>query len=579
MSGSDVNLESSEARHALSHGDALRFILGYVGPGHLALLGALLVLTSLSEGLGLLLLVPVTQLIVGIDATNLEPAWLGDWANVPPAVLLAGVVALICARAALVYVTNYLRTEIDLSFTRDLRRDAHRALVRAEWRWLAGRHSADHEALLLGEANRAGMLLDQALFLASATITLLVLIAAALLISPDLTLGVLAIAAIFALPFLILKGRTARDAESYADAYAGLHREVSGGLAHLRSARIAGAGSVMEQRFSDASEQVRTTELRYVRHGFMLVAIVQAVAAALLAGMVYFALIRGDVALSIFVPLLALLARSAPLAGAILQGIRQWRHAQPALARLRGLIEEARGHAEVEFVGAGSRPIQLERSIELKDVTLKFEGREAPVFHAFSASIAANSVTAITGPSGSGKSSLADIVSGLIEPDGGTVSVDDTPLVGQARLQWRAQVAYAEQAPFLFAGSIAENIAWAAPDTSFHEVQSALDAASADFIDRLPEGVNSAVQEEGRGFSGGEKQRLALARALLRKPQLLILDEVTASLDQSNKDAIIQSIEMMRSKCTILILTHDEQFAALADNVIDLSGLADESNG
>ncbi|XUU61091.1 ATP-binding cassette domain-containing protein [Erythrobacter sp. HA6-11] len=578
MSGSDVNLESSEARHALSHGDALRFILGYVGPGRLALLGTLLVLTSLSEGLGLLLLVPVTQLIVGIDTNNLEPAWLAEWASLPPAALLTGVVALICARAALVYVTNYLRTQIDLSFTRDLRRDAHRALVRAEWRWLAGRHSADHEALLLGEANRVGMLVDQALFLASATITLLVLIAAALLISPVLTLGVLAIAVIFALPFLILKGRTARDAESYADAYAGLHREVSGGLAHLRSARIAGAGSVMEQRFADASEQVRTTELLYVRHGFVLVAIVQAVAAILLAGLVYFALIEGDVALSIFVPLLALLARSAPLAGTILQGIRQWRHAQPALARLRGLIGEARDHAEVEPAVVGSQSLKLERSLELKGVTLKFEAREAPVFQNFSAFIPANSITAITGPSGSGKSSLADIVSGLIEPDSGTVSVDDTSLTGQARLQWRAQVAYAEQTPFLFAGSIAENIAWAVPDRSFQDVRSALDAASADFIDRLPEGADSPVQEEGRDFSGGEKQRLALARALLRKPQLLILDEVTASLDASNKAAIAATIEKLRTQCTILILTHDEQFAALADNVIDLSDLTVNSS-
>lgn len=556
-------------QRALSHREALHFILRYVGAAKVALLAFMLLATSLSEGIGLLLLVPVTQVIIG-GANEGAPGWLAQMAVIPPGLLLTLVAGLVCLRAGLVFATNQLRTSIDLSFKRDLRKDAHRALVRAEWRWLAGRHSAEHEALILGEANRVGTLVDQALFLVSASLTLLALIGAALLISPSLTIGVLAVAALLALPLLILKGRTSRDAESYADAYADLHTEVSGGLSHLRSARIAGAGGLLEDRFAAASEQLRETEWRYIKHGHILVALVQGLAAILLAGLVYYALVEGDVPLSLFVPLLALLARAAPLAGTILQGARQWRHAQPALARLRSLIYEAESHAETSVARNVGKALTLKESIRLTDVRLSFEGRDNPVFVRLNCSIPAGDITAVVGPSGSGKSSLADLVSGLLEPDDGAIHVDDVLLVGEDRMHWREHVAYAEQSPYLFSGTVEENVVWAMSGRSREEIDAALAAASATFVTQLPEGLKSPVMEDGRSFSGGERQRLALARALLRDPQLLILDEVTASLDKENRETIRETVQALRGRCTILILTHDDDLAQLADHVIDL---------
>lgn len=562
-----------------SHSDTLRFLFTYVGLPRTAFLACLLTLTSLTEGFGLLLLVPVTQVIVGDLNEVSELSWMTTLSELAPGLLLALVASLICLRAALVYRTNQLRIEIDLSLIRALREDAYRALVSAEWRWLSGRESSEHEALLLGESSRAGMLVDQALFLGSAGLTLVVLIATALLISPPLTLGVIAVAVLLAFPILISKGRSAREAEAYADAYAELHRRVSGGVAHLRSAKIAGAGSLLEQQLSEASDDLLATELRYVRRGNALTAMIQGIAAIVLGTLVYFALVRGTVALSVFIPLLALLARAALLSSTIVQGFRQWQHAQPALLRIQSFIAEANRHGEEKEDRASEHSLTLVKGIELEDVTLAFDEREQAVLTDLSCTIPAARITAVLGPSGSGKSCLADLVSGMLEPDSGTVSVDGILLAGERRLEWRDNVAYAEQTPYLFSASIADNVTWSAKEVSREQVSAALKAASADFVLQLPDGMDTLLAEEGRSLSVGERQRIGLARALVREPRLLILDEVTASLDHANRTVIHDAIASLRGRCTVVILTHDDELASIADHVIDLGEMLVKRHG
>jgi ATP-binding cassette, subfamily C, bacterial len=147
---------------------------------------------------------------------------------------------------------------------------------------------------------------------------------------------------------------------------------------------------------------------------------------------------------------------------------------------------------------------------------------------------------AIVGRTGAGKSSLADLLLGLLSPDNGTLLVDGIPLDGALLGHWRRSVGYVPQDNFLFNDTIRANLLWAYPEASEDDFREALSIAAADgFIGKLPEGLDTVVGERGLRLSGGERQRLGLARALLCRPTLLILDEATSALDNSGADRII----------------------------------------
>ena len=157
-------------------------------------------------------------------------------------------------------------------------------------------------------------------------------------------------------------------------------------------------------------------------------------------------------------------------------------------------------------------------------------------------------LTAVVGPSGAGKSTIADLVNGLLLPTRGRLLLDGRALTQAELRQWRRQVGYVGQETVLFHQSVRENLLWAKPDASEDELREALEMASAGFVYELPGGLETVAGDRGVLLSSGERQRISLARALLRKPTLLILDEATNALDVENEARILDAIrEAMRS--------------------------------
>ena len=137
---------------------------------------------------------------------------------------------------------------------------------------------------------------------------------------------------------------------------------------------------------------------------------------------------------------------------------------------------------------------------------------------------------------------IADLLGGLVSPDRGRVLVDGVVLDGGARQGWRSRVAYVQQEAVLFSGTVRDNLLWAKPGASQAELDRALDRAAAGFVHDLPGGLDCPLGEGGRALSGGERQRIALARALLREPDLLILDEATNALDAASEAVIADAV-------------------------------------
>ncbi|QDM41810.1 ABC transporter ATP-binding protein [Altererythrobacter sp. TH136] len=486
----------------------------------------------------------------------------------PLALLLGGFVALVALRAVLTHALLMRRATLSLGLVRQLRMTAQAALIAADWRWLSGQRSADHAAVIVTQAEQVGREANRAVDLASSLVTLLGLLVAAMWLAWPLTLATLGFGAVAAGVWFTLRRRTDALGVPFATAYQALQGHVVDGLTHLRAARIAGAEDTLARDFVATARSIEEIELRYIATGHRAHLGLQVISAALLAILVWFGLRALSLPLAVFVPVLAIFARIVPLIGNMQQGWRAWRFCRPALDNLRGTVAEARAAAEPAI--GNSSPITFDRDLTFENVGVTFAGRKQPVLEDFRCQIAAGTVVGVSGPSGSGKSTFADLLSGLVAPDCGTIRVDGLSLQGECRIRWRRQVAYVEQVPYLFNGTISANLSWGAADPDLDAMERALRDASAAFVFDLPQGLETIVGEVGRQFSGGERQRISLARALLRKPSLIILDEVTAALDASNETAIARTIERLRGTCTFVILGHRPALHGLADQIIEL---------
>jgi ATP-binding cassette subfamily B protein len=208
--------------------------------------------------------------------------------------------------------------------------------------------------------------------------------------------------------------------------------------------------------------------------------------------------------------------------------------------------------------------------IRFEDVTLAFD-RGLPVLDRLSFVVRAGETIAIVGPSGSGKSTIADLVLRLLDPDSGVVRLDGHDLRTLGLNDLRRHVALVDQQPFLLHATIAENIRYARPEATEAQVIEAARAASLDlFIERLPLKYGTVVGERGAALSVGERQRLALARAFLMNPAVLVLDEPSSALDPASESRIVSGYEgVMRGRTTIVI-THRVDLARRADRVVML---------
>jgi ABC-type multidrug transport system fused ATPase/permease subunit len=206
--------------------------------------------------------------------------------------------------------------------------------------------------------------------------------------------------------------------------------------------------------------------------------------------------------------------------------------------------------------------------IQFVDVTLKYD-RDTVVLDNVNFNIPAGSLCAITGPSGVGKSTIADLLLRFYDPQTGSVLLDGYDVRKLRLADLRREVVSVEQTAFLFNTTIAENIRYGRPDATLEEIVQAAKAASIDgFIRSLPEGYDTEVGERGQALSAGERQRIALARAFLRDPSVLVLDEPTASVDSITEQAIAAAVSKTRMGRTTVVISHRFSLIELADLVI-----------
>jgi ATP-binding cassette subfamily B protein len=282
--------------------------------------------------------------------------------------------------------------------------------------------------------------------------------------------------------------------------------------------------------------------------------------------------INGSITVGTFVAFMAYQMRFLPPLQALMGMYANLATVRVSLRRVAEILDEPVD--VIEAADAVDLP-SVRGDVEFDEVTVSF-GRGGPVLERFSFSVRAGETLAIVGPSGSGKSTIADLLLRLMDPDAGAVRLDGRDLRTVRLADLRRRVALVEQEPCILHATIAENIRYARPGASDDEVSAAADrAALAPFIESLPEKFATVVGERGMALSAGERQRIAIARALLADPDVLVLDEPSAALDPTSERHMADGYESVMRGRTTIVITHRLDLARRADRVIEVRSESD----
>jgi len=230
----------------------------------------------------------------------------------------------------------------------------------------------------------------------------------------------------------------------------------------------------------------------------------------------------------------------------------------------------------VDQKGARNAP-HLKGKIDFDHVCFSYEGKDTTL-NDVNIHIEPGSMVALVGPTGSGKTTIANLIARFYDPDSGAVKVDDVNIRQFRQKSLRAQISFVLQDSVLFSGTIWDNIAYGRPDASHAEIVNAAKAANAmEFIEKLPDGFDSTVGERGVALSGGQRQRIAIARAIIRNTPILILDEPTSGLDAASEELVFDALDRLMQGKTSVVIAHRLSTVRRADciYVVDSGGVVE----
>ncbi|WP_461082962.1 thiol reductant ABC exporter subunit CydD [Streptomyces deserti] len=337
-------------------------------------------------------------------------------------------------------------------------------------------------------------------------------------------------------------------------------------VAGLPTLKVFGRAKAQAESIQRITGEYRRATMRTLRIAFLssfALELLATISVALVAVTIGMRLVHGEMDLYIGLVILIL----APEAYLPLRQVGAQYH---AAAEGLAAAEEIFDVLETPVPGSGTGAVPA-GAVSFEGVTVRYPGRSAHAVSAVSFTIEPGETVALVGPSGAGKSTLLNVLLGFVPPTEGRVRIGGADLAAVDLAQWRSRIAWVPQRPHLYAGSIAENVRLARPDADDGAVRRALrDAGALEFVDALPEGVDTVLGEDGAGLSAGQRQRLALARAFLADRPVLLLDEPTAALDGQTEAEVVEAVRRLAVGRTVLLVVHRPALLAVADRVVRL---------
>jgi ABC-type multidrug transport system fused ATPase/permease subunit len=438
------------------------------------------------------------------------------------------------------------------------------AYLRHPYPWFLQRNSAELEKNILNEVD--GLIervIAPSLRLVSNSILAISILGFLLIVDPLVTLfcgGVLGL--VYALIYLRIRGQMVRVGNDMKDALEARYlvtKEATGGI---KDVKVMGLEEVYVQSYSAEAHRSAKAMARMRLVAEIPRFILEAITFGTLVLLILLLLFRNGGNVTEIVPTLGVIAlatmRLLPSVQQIYSGMVTIRSARPVLDAI--VADFAASPPPSPTPATQSPPMPLERELALEGVSFAYDGTDKPTLHEVNLTIPARTTIGIVGGTGAGKTTLVDLILGLLSPDAGTIRVDGTALTAANRRSWQASIAYVPQTIFLTDDTIAANIAFGVPKAEINREaveRAAKVAALHDFIlSDLPGGYDTRVGERGVRLSGGQRQRIGIARAMYRDPTLLIMDEATSALDNITEREVMEAVQRIRADKTIILIAH-----------------------
>jgi ATP-binding cassette subfamily C protein len=540
---------------------------------------ALAVLAATFEGFGLLLLVPILSTVTASDGGGgpthrllvqaLEIAG-AQTRTARLSVLLGLFAVLLVIRAIIAARRNIMLSQLEMGFVEAVRARLARRLAAAPWPVVSRLQHARVTQLISGDIHRVGAATHYMVEFAAAVVIIAAQVVIAFVLAPLLTaVALVLIASGAAVGFIMLRRAHDFGARLSRMDMALMH-ETSQFLGGLKLAAGQNRQANFVAEFHDSLATLKREQLAYIRqenHNRLAASLIAGLVGAVIA---FVGLVLFDAEAAVILTMLFIFSRISAPAMQLSQLLQQFARAVPAHAEYLQLECEL---AAQDASDPRPAPVIVPGPIVFRDVTFHHDrsSRSAGGIEHLNLTIAPGSFLGVSGPTGAGKTTFADLLIGLLEPNSGEIAVGSTLLRGAAATSWRDRVSYVVQDPYLFRDTIRRNFLWAKPQASDREIWDALAVAAVDdFVAGLPGQLNTVLGERGTLISGGERQRLCLARAVLRRPLLFVLDEATSAIDVPAERKIIKAMLDLKPRPTIVMIAHRDQSLAFCDRMLRL---------
>ena len=528
---------------------------------------------ALAEGVGIAALLPMIGLVIDAEGAGgalthyVEQVFAFAGQNVSLGGLLVLMVVAMALKALLMLLAMAQVGYSAAHVAMDLRLAFIRAILRARWLHFVDRRTGELASAVSVEPTRAADAYVGACHVLSGALQILIYLAVCMAISWEVSLLALVVGAFGMIALNRLVTMSRRAGQNQTDLQKSFMTLLLQGLDGMKPLKAMGREASMRPLFEGDVQGLNNAQRTIVISREALAESYELIRAFAVAGGLYvFVAVWGQPVDGLLV-LALLFIRTLQKVKNVHDRYQIAATNQPAFAFLRSTIAAAEEEEEPDL---GSATPRLASAISLRNVSFSY-GREN-ILENVSMTLPAGAFIAVVGSSGAGKTTVADLIIGLLRPQHGDVWIDDLTLGDIDATAWRRMIGYVPQETFLFHDTVLANVTLGEPGISRADVETALRRAEArEFVAALPDGVDTVVGERGARLSGGQRQRIAIARALVRNPALLILDEATTALDPETEAGIVATVKRLTGRLTVLSISHQPAMQEAADIVYQLN--------